>query len=119
MENIKPYASKIDQVGYLRLEDVALTTLPEDSACMENLRVITNYLSKNNVPFHVAWIPRYIGLKGTLDVDPLLRNDFTIAELVYTLDYFNQHNDSMDIPISQTMRIPVWNRIWSYSTLHN
>jgi len=97
MENVKPYVAKIDQVGYLRLEDVALTTLPGDSPCMEKLRVITNFLSKSNVPFHIAWIPRYIGLNGTLDVDPLLRNDFTIAELVYNLDYFNQHNGSIGL----------------------
>ncbi|PRR82915.1 DUF2334 domain-containing protein [Clostridium vincentii] len=97
IENVTPYVAKIDQVGYLRLEDVALTTLPGDSACMEKLRVIANYLSKSNVPFHIAWISRYIGLNGTLDVDPLLRNDFTIAELVYTLDYFNQHNGSIGL----------------------
>jgi hypothetical protein len=95
IENLTPYTSKIDQVGYLRLEDITLTTLPEDNYNLEKLRIMANYLSKKNVPYHIAWIPRFIG--GSIDVDPMTRNDFTLAQLVYTLDYFSQHNGSIGL----------------------
>ena len=87
MENIKPYTSKIKTLGFLRLEDVDLTTQSYDKDFLDKIRVIGDYLSKRNVPYHIAWIPRYMSPAQNIDIDPRATNNFTNAELVYTLDF--------------------------------
>ena len=91
IDGITPYKSKIDQKAYIRLEDVALTTLPYDNEYLEKLRVLGNYLSKRNVPYHIAWIPHYISPANNVDIDLEAQNDFQRAELIYTLDYLSYH----------------------------
>lgn len=91
MENIQPYKASIEQKGYLRIEDVALTTLPYDYDYLEKLRIMGNYLSKKDIPYHIAWIPRYISPANNTDVDPITQNNFQTAELIYTLDYLTYH----------------------------
>ena len=95
--NITPYKSSIDQVGYLRIEDVDLTTMPYDKEYLEKLRIMGNYLDKKQVPYHIAWIPRFVSPNNNVDVDPMTRNDFQNAEMVYTLDYFIQHTGSIGL----------------------
>ena len=97
IKDVTPYKSSIDQVGYLRLEDVALSTRSEDKEFMEKLRIMGDYLSKKDVPYHIAWIPHFVGGNNSIDVDPMTRNDFNLAELVYTLDYLTQHNGSIGL----------------------
>lgn len=92
LENITPYNAKIEQVGYLRLEDIDLTTQSYDGEFLEKVRIIGNYLSKKDVPYHIAWIPRYMSPTQNIDVDPMAINDFANAEMVYTLDYFTQNS---------------------------
>lgn len=91
-QNIAPYTSKIDQVGYLRLEDVDLTTLPYDKEYLDKIRIISSYLYKKNVPYHIAWIPRFISPQNNIDIDPMTQNDFINAEMIFTLDFFTKHN---------------------------
>lgn len=92
MENIKNYTSKIDTLGFLRLEDITLPTQSYDKEFLEKIRIIGNYLSKRNVPYHIAWIPRYTAPLQNIDIDPMTTNDFNNAELVYTFDFFTTHN---------------------------
>ncbi|MBD7909768.1 DUF2334 domain-containing protein [Clostridium cibarium] len=91
-DNIIPYKSKIDQVGFLRLEDIDLTTLPYDKDFLDKIRIIGNYLYKKNIPYHIAWIPRFVSPPNHIDIDPMTRNDFQNAEMIFTLDYFTMHN---------------------------
>lgn len=56
-----------------------------------------NYLSKRNVPYHIAWIPRYISPANNTDADIKTTNDFQRAELIYTLDYLTYHNGSIGL----------------------
>ncbi|HEY5524296.1 MAG TPA: DUF2334 domain-containing protein [Clostridium sp.] len=97
IKNVTPYKSSIDQVGYLRFEDVALTTRPQEKDRMEKIRIMGNYLSKKGVPYHIAWIPHFVGANNSVDIDPMTRSDFNVAELVYTLDYLTQHNGSIGL----------------------
>ncbi|MBE6051652.1 MAG: DUF2334 domain-containing protein [Clostridium sp.] len=90
--NLQPYKPSIEQVGYLRLEDIDLTTMPYDKEYLEKIRIIGNYLDKKQVPYHIAWIPRFVSPKNNIDVDPMSQNNFQNAEMVYTLDYFIQHS---------------------------
>lgn len=92
MDSIKSYKPKLDTLGFLRLEDIDLTTQSYDKDFLEKVRIIGNYLSKRNVPYHIAWIPRYMAPAQNIDNDPMTKNDFSTAELVYTLDYFTTHN---------------------------
>lgn len=85
--NIEKYTPKIDKVGYLRIEDVALSTQSYDKDFLEKLRIIGKLLDAKNIPYHIAWIPRYVCSSNNIDVDPMSLNDFSTAEIVYTLDF--------------------------------
>lgn len=92
IDNIKPYTASIDMKGFIRLEDVALSVQPKNNTYFEKLRVIGNYLSKRNVPYHMAWVPRAVYPSQNVDIDPTSTNDFAIAEMVYTLQFITEHN---------------------------
>lgn len=91
MNEVKEYKASIKQKGYLRIEDVALTTQPYDKDYLEKLRIMGNFLSNRNVPYHIAWIPRYVCPSSNIDIDPSAENNFKNAELIYTLDYITTH----------------------------
>lgn len=80
--NFNPYKSKINQIGLLRLEDVGLNSEPYCYNYFEKLRIISDYLNKRKIPYHIAWIPRYIIPNLKMDNDPLVKNNFQIAEIV-------------------------------------
>jgi len=90
--NIKPYKSKINQIGLIRLEDVGLCSQPYSKDYFEKLRIIANYMNEKKIPYHIAWIPRYMIPNNEVDNDPLTKNNFEIAEMIYSLDYFTTHN---------------------------
>jgi hypothetical protein len=90
--NITPYQSKIDQIGFIRFEDVGLRSQPYCKDYFEKLRIIANYMKQKKIPYHIAWIPRYIIPNAGIDNDPLTKNNFEIAEMVYSLDFFSINN---------------------------
>ena len=90
--NITPYKSKINQIGLIRFEDVGLNSQPYGKDYFEKLRIIANYMNEKKIPYHIAWIPRYMIPNDGVDNDPLTKNNFEIAEMVYSLDYFTTHN---------------------------
>jgi len=92
MDTITPYQSKIDQIGLIRFEDVGLSSQPYGKEYFEKLRIISNYMKQKKIPYHIAWIPRYMIPSLGVDNDPLTKNNFEIAEMVYSLDYFTTHN---------------------------
>ncbi|WP_252248589.1 DUF2334 domain-containing protein [Clostridium sp. ZBS20] len=85
-------SSENTQIGLIRFEDVCVTSQSYDKNYFENLRIIGAYMNKQNIPYHIAWIPRYKNPNFKIDNDPLTKNNFEIAEMVYTLDYLNNHN---------------------------
>src|SRR5471030_1846798 len=87
MDTITPYQSKIDQIGLIRFEDVGLSSQPYGKDYFERLRIISNYMKQKKIPYHIAWIPRYMIPSLGVDNDPLTKNNFEIAEMVYSLDY--------------------------------
>ena len=80
------------QIALIRLEDICATGENYAKDYFENLRIIGSYLNNKNIPYHIAWIPRYINPSLNIDNDPLSKNTFELAEMVYTLDYLNSHN---------------------------
>lgn len=89
---IKPYKSTINQIGLIRLEDIGLNSQPYSKEYFEKLRIIANYMYEKQIPYHIAWIPRYVIPNQKIDNDPLTKNNFEMAEMVYSLDYFTSHN---------------------------
>lgn len=90
--NSTSYRSKINQIGLIRFEDVGLNSQPYAKEYFEKLRIIANYMYQKKVPYHIAWIPRYVIPNQGVDNDPLTKNNFEMAEMVYSLDYFTTHN---------------------------
>lgn len=90
--NINPYKSKIKQIGLIRLEDVGLNSEYYSQEYFERLRIIADYMNQKKIPYHIAWIPRNVIPNNKVDDDPLTENNFQVAEMVYTLDYFHNHN---------------------------
>lgn len=69
------------QLEFIRFEDVCVTSMNYDKDYFENLRIIANYMSENYIPYHIAWIPRYVNVKVGIDNDPCNKNSFEIDEL--------------------------------------
>lgn len=90
-EEVTPYVRHSKQKGLIRLEDVAIggSGSEYDSNYLECTRYMGAFLGKRGVPYHVAWIPRYIDNKKNIDSDPSKENSFSLAELIYTLDYLS------------------------------
>ncbi len=78
----------------IRLEDIAAGHCYNQPESLEKLRIITDYLYAENIPFHVAWVPRYIdpGPSSLLDNDISQKNNMLNADFVYTLDYMLDKN---------------------------
>nr|WP_278001474.1 DUF2334 domain-containing protein [Clostridium botulinum] len=87
IENNKNKDSKI-KPAFVRLEDITSNQRYKTPEALEKLRVISDYLYSKKIPFHVAWVPRYLDPKNNIDDDA--SRDFNIhnANFVYTLDYF-------------------------------
>ncbi len=99
MLDVKPYKGNGPQKGIIRFEDVASTGTgtEHDSQYLETIRVMGRYLGKKNVPYHIAWIPRYIDPEKKIDNDPSKENNFANAELVYTLDFAASHKGEIGL----------------------
>ncbi|AOR24575.1 DUF2334 domain-containing protein [Clostridium taeniosporum] len=91
-ENQNNTTSKNTQIGLIRFEDICVTSQGYDKNYFENLRIIGEYMNEENIPYHIAWIPRYKNPNFKIDNDPLTKNNFEIAEMVYTLDYLKNNN---------------------------
>jgi len=83
----KPDGSKI---ALIRLEDIGPGGIYRSSVNLEKLRIISDYLYSSGIPFHVAWIPRYISPDENYDFDFLKEKDLYGVEFVYTLDYMEK-----------------------------
>jgi len=75
--------------SYLRIEDVVGTGLMNDGKMKSKVRyrALADMLCENRIPFHIAWIPRFINPKDEIDND--LATNFNLANVdyIYTLDY--------------------------------
>ena len=80
------------QIGLIRLEDICATCQSYHKDYFENLRIMADYLNSENIPFHIAWIPRYKNPNQNIDNDPLTCNNFQLSEMIYTLDYIHDKN---------------------------
>ncbi|MPQ44350.1 DUF2334 domain-containing protein [Clostridium tarantellae] len=99
MKDLKPYKGNGKEKGILRFEDVAIggTGKQSDSEYLESIRTMGEYLGKRKIPYNIAWIPRYINPKENVDADPSKENKFSLAELIYTLDFVSFNNGKIGL----------------------
>lgn len=83
-----------EKAALLRLEDITAGQRYSNSETLEKLRIISDYLYSENVPFHVAWVPRYIDphQNPKVDNDPSKQNSMFNSDFIFTLDYFEDRN---------------------------
>ncbi|MFL0269127.1 DUF2334 domain-containing protein [Candidatus Clostridium radicumherbarum] len=76
----------------IRLEDISAgkTYRYDDADSKYKLRIVADYLYSEGIPFHVAWVPRYIDKNSgsNIDNDLTMINSMNNADFLYTLDYF-------------------------------
>lgn len=83
-----------EKAALLRLEDITAGQRYSSSETLEKLRIISDFLYSENVPFHVAWVPRYIDphQNPKVDNDPAKQNSMFNSDFIFTLDYFEDRN---------------------------
>lgn len=80
--------SKEGKPALIRLEDIAAGGRYSSEESLEKLRVICDYLHSERIPFHIAWVPRYVNPSKNIDNDLLKDNSMYNADFIFTLDYF-------------------------------
>ncbi len=82
------------KLALIRLEDVTASYIYARPEALEKLRIITDYLYTENIPFHVAWIPRYVNPNANPQVDVDLCKQYSMlnADFLFTLDYMMDRN---------------------------
>lgn len=80
------------KIALIRLEDITTGGIYSSSEALEKLRIVADYLYKQNVPFHVAWVPRYVKPSDNIDNDISQSYSMYNADFLFTLDYFIDKN---------------------------
>lgn len=75
----------------IRFEDVTAGPPYDDADNLLKLRIMADYLYSKGIPFHVAWIPRYIDPQNDIDNDVSKNFSISNADFVFTLDYMLKH----------------------------
>lgn len=83
----------------LRLEDITAGGSYTTFEDLEKLRIVADYLYKENIPFHVAWIPRYINPVSNPPIDNDISNHYSMfnSNFVFTLDYLINRNGAIGL----------------------
>lgn len=88
-KSVMPLRSAAGKPALIRLEDLCSSPFYLSSASLEKLRIVSDYLYAENVPFHVTCIPRYIDPRPSSFADIDISRNYSMpnANFLYTLDY--------------------------------
>lgn len=75
------------RVALIRFEDVTAGDEYLDSDNLEKFRVVADYMFSAGVPFHIAWIPRFVDPPNGIDND--ISKDYSMpnANFLFTIEY--------------------------------
>lgn len=73
--------------AFIRFEDVTAGVVYLNENSLEKLRIIGDYFYSQGIPFHIAWVPRYVNPSKNIDNDLLTKNNIENADFIYTFDY--------------------------------
>ena len=87
-------ANRGTKPALIRLEDFVANPMYTKAQNLEKVRVIVDYLYSESIPFHVAWVPRFVDPRpeSKADNDISSQNSLTNADFLFTLDYMNDKN---------------------------
>lgn len=92
----KKEIKKTEKPALIRLEDIAAgsTYRYVNEGDLYKLRIMADYLYGEGIPFHVAWVPRYVDPRpgAQIDNDLTKQNTMYNSDFLFTLDYFNDRN---------------------------
>ena len=71
----------------IRLEDITPGNSYRSDKDLEKLRIVSDYLYSEHIPFYVAWTPRYLEPDHEIDINPQGNDTMYNADFVFTLDY--------------------------------
>ena len=71
----------------IRLEDITAGQRYQTADELEKLRIVGDYLYASGIPFHIAWVPRYIDKAKGIDNDPSKIYNIYNADFIFTMDY--------------------------------
>lgn len=97
-KNISEPSLKSGKAALLRLEDITAAygggDHYTDADKLEKLRIVSDYIYCRGVPFHIAWVPRYIDPRRNSKQDNDLSNKYSMynADFLFTLDYMLDRN---------------------------
>lgn len=75
------------RIAFIRLEDVTAGGWYLDSANLEKFQIVGDYMYGLSIPFHIAWISRYIDPPNNIDNDVSRDYNMPNAHFVFTFDY--------------------------------
>jgi hypothetical protein len=71
----------------IRFEDVTAGLSLAKSDNLQKMRIIADLMYSKNLPFHIAWVPRYKKPEANIDNDLLNNYSLSNVDFIYTLDY--------------------------------
>ncbi|WP_368487587.1 DUF2334 domain-containing protein [Clostridium sp. BJN0013] len=81
----------------IRLEDIVAAQRYNTAEHLEKLRIVGDYLYSSGIPFHIAWVPRYIDKTKNIDNDPSKIYNMYNADFIFTMDYLINKNGIIGI----------------------
>ncbi len=80
------------RIALIRFEDITAGDEYLDSDNLEKFRVVADYMFSAGVPFHIAWIPRFIDPPNGIDND--ISRDYSMpnANFLFTIEYLLNRN---------------------------
>lgn len=81
------YEVKEGKAALIRIEDVTAGGVFSKDNNMEKMKFLGDYFEKNNIVFHIAWIPRYVNPEKGIDNDLLKNNTFENIHFINMLDH--------------------------------
>ncbi|MDF2885451.1 MAG: hypothetical protein K0R54_6025 [Clostridiaceae bacterium] len=80
------------RTALIRFEDVTAGDEYLDSDNLEKFRIVADYMFSNGVPFHIAWIPRFVDPPNSIDND--ISKDYSMpnSNFLFTMEYLLSRN---------------------------
>ncbi|MBA9010447.1 DUF2334 domain-containing protein [Clostridium saccharobutylicum] len=88
----KSYARRPGRIALIRFEDVTAGDGYLDSDNLEKFRIVADYMFSTGVPFHIAWIPRFVDPPNGIDND--ISKDYSMpnSNFLFTIEYLLNRN---------------------------
>ena len=92
IDKLRSSTSLPRRVALIRFEDVTAGNGYLDADNLEKFRVIGDYMFSAGIPFHIAWIPRFVDPPNGIDND--ISKDYSMpnANFLFTIEYLLNRN---------------------------